>query len=167
MHRAVGGITENDVTLAQASDALIVGFNVRPDRGARELAEKEGVEIRTYQVIYQIIDDINAALTGMLAPEYEEVVLGQAEIRRLIRTPRATVAGCYVLEGRVVRNGKARLLRSGVVVWTGTIGSLRRFKDDVPEVASGFECGIALAGYNDIRESDVIEVFEQREVART
>jgi translation initiation factor IF-2 len=168
VHRAVGGITENDVTLAAASDAIIIGFNVRPDRTARELAEKEGVEIRTYDVIYQIIDDIGAALLGLLAPEYEEVVTGQAEVRQVFRVPRfGAIAGSYVLEGRVTRNSKARLIRDGVVVWTGQVGSLRRFKEDAAEVAAGFECGIGLAGYNDLRERDIIELFEQREVARS
>jgi len=168
VHGAVGGVNENDVTLAEVTGAVIVGFNVRPDPKARRSAEQEGIEIRTYGIIYELLDDLEAMLVGNLTPDQEEVVLGSAEVRALFKVPRAgTIAGCYVTEGVVQRGAKARLLRGGVVVHTGEIGSLRRFKDDVREVATGFECGIGLEGYNDVKEGDVIEVFEIREVART
>jgi translation initiation factor IF-2 len=165
---AAGGITENDVSLAMASDAIVVGFNVRPDRQAVDLAEKEGVDIRTYRVIYDAIDDIKAALSGMLAPEKQEVELGQAEVRQTFRVPRlGMVAGCYVTQGTIARDARARLVRDGIVVYEGRIGSLRRFKDDVREVASGYECGIGIEGFQDIKEGDLIEAFEVREVARS
>lgn len=167
LRRAVGAINENDVTLAQASGAIIVGFNVRPDAGARQLAEKEGVDVRLYEVIYQLLDDIDKATKGLLAPLEEEVVVGAAEIRDLFRTPKGVVAGCYVTEGKMVRNSKARLLREGTIIHSGEIGSLRRFKEDVREVASGYECGIMIEGYNDVKAGDIIEAFEVREVART
>jgi translation initiation factor IF-2 len=165
---AAGGITENDVSLAMASDAIVVGFNVRPDKQAVDLAEREGVDIRTYRVIYDAIDDIKAALSGMLAPEKQEVELGQAEVRQTFRVPRlGVVAGCYVTQGTIPRDARVRLVRDGVVVYEGRIGSLRRFKDDVREVASGYECGIGIEGFQDIKEGDVIEAFEVREVARS
>jgi translation initiation factor IF-2 len=166
LRKGVGAIGESDVTLAQASDAIIVGFGVRPDAGARQLAEREGVDVRTYEVIYQLLDDIGAALKGLLAPEEHEVVLGAAAVRATFRVPRAVVAGCYVTEGKVVRSARARLLRDGAVVYTGKIGTLRRFKDDAREVAAGFECGITLEDYNDVKEGDVIEAFEVRELPR-
>ncbi len=165
---AAGGITENDITLAMASQAIVVGFNVRPDKAAVDLADKEGVDIRTYRVIYDAIDDIKAALSGMLAPEKQEHELGQAEIREIFRVPRiGVVAGCYVTNGTIGRDARARLVRDGVVVYEGKIGSLRRFKDDVKEVAAGYECGIGIEGYQDVKEGDVIEAFEIREVARS
>jgi len=165
---AAGGITENDVSLARASDAIVVGFNVRPDKQAVDLAEREGVDIRTYRVIYDAIDDVKAALSGMLAPEKQEVELGQAEVRQTFRVPRlGVVAGCYVTQGTIQRDGRVRLVRDGIVVYEGKIGSLRRFKDDVREVAAGYECGIGIEGYQDIKEGDVIEAFEVREVARS
>ncbi len=165
---AVGGINENDVTLAEVTGAVIVGFNVRPDPKARRAAEQAGIEVRTYGIIYELLDELEAFLVGRLAPDQEEVVLGSAEVRALFKVPRAgTIAGCYVIEGVVQRAAKARLLRAGVVVYNGRIDSLRRFKDDVREVASGFECGIGLENFNDVKEGDVIEVFEIREVART
>ena len=165
---AAGGITENDVSLARASDAIVVGFNVRPDKQAVDLAEREGVDIRTYRVIYDAIDDVKAALSGMLAPEKQEVELGQAEVRQTFRVPRlGVVAGCYVTQGTIPRDGRVRLVRDGIVVYEGRVGSLRRFKDDVREVASGYECGIGIEGYQDIKEGDVIEAFEVREVARS
>ncbi|HTG47475.1 MAG TPA: translation initiation factor IF-2 [Actinomycetota bacterium] len=163
-----GGITENDVTLAVASDAIIVGFNVRPSAGARELAEKEGVDIRTYKVIYDAIDDIKAALSGLLKPEERERVLGDAEVRQTFRVPKlGVVAGSYVQNGVIRRNAKARLVRDGVIVYDGKIGSLRRFKDDAAEVREGFECGIGLENYQDVKEGDVIEAYEVEEVARS
>jgi translation initiation factor IF-2 len=168
VHRGVGGISENDVSLALASEAVVVGFNVRPDVGARELAEREGVDVRLYRVIYQALDEIRQALSGLLAPEEREVELGRAEVRALFRVPRlGVVAGCMVTHGSIARGSLARLVRDGTIVYTGRVGSLRRFKDDVREVAEGFECGIGLENYQDIHEGDVIEAYEVREVART
>ncbi len=166
--RGVGGITENDVQLARASTATIIGFNVRPDRRARELAEVGNVEIRTYEIIYKLIEDIEAAMLGMLAPEFEEVVTGEAEVRQVFRIPRVgAIAGCYVRSGTITRGSKVRFLRDGVIIWKGTVNSLRRFKDDVREVQSGFECGIGLSDYQDLKEGDIIETFEEREIPRT
>jgi translation initiation factor IF-2 len=167
LHRGVGGINENDISLAAASGAIVIGFNVRPDPNARELAAKEGVDLRLYRVIYQALDDIRAALAGMLTPEEQEVELGRAEVRELFRTPRGVIAGCRVTHGTITRNSQARLVRDGTVLYTGRVGSLRRFKDDVREVAEGFECGIGLENYQDVHEDDVIETFEVREIART
>jgi translation initiation factor IF-2 len=167
LRRAVGAINENDVNMARASGAIIVGFGVRPDAGSRQLAEKEGVDVRLYEVIYQLLEDIERATKGLLAPIQEESVTGSAEVREVFRTPRAVVAGCYVTEGRINRGARARLLREGRVIYTSEIASLRRFKDDVREVAAGYECGIVIQGYNDIKQGDVIEAFEIREVART
>jgi translation initiation factor IF-2 len=168
MHGAIGGINENDVKLAEVTEAVIIGFNVRPDGKTRRLAEEKAIEIRTYGIIYELLEDIEAMLVGRLAPDEVEVVLGTAEVRALFKVPRmGTVAGCYVTEGEIVRNSKARLLRDGVVVFDGVIGSLRRFKDDVRAVAAGFECGIGLAGFNDVKEGDTIEAYQIEEVART
>jgi translation initiation factor IF-2 len=163
-----GGITENDVQLAMASDAIIVGFNVRPNASARELAEKEGVDIRVYRVIYDAIDDIKAALSGMLKPEEREKILGEAEVRQMFRVPKlGVIAGSYIRSGTIRRNATARLVRDGVVVYDGKIGSLRRFKDDVAEVRDGYECGIGLANFQDLKEGDLIEAYEVEEIART
>ncbi|HWC12380.1 MAG TPA: translation initiation factor IF-2, partial [Acidimicrobiales bacterium] len=168
VHRAVGGITENDVQLAAASTATIFGFNVRPDRKARELAEQSDVEIRTYQIIYQVLEDVEKAMVGLLAPEFEEVVTGEAEVREVFRVPRVgAVAGCYVRNGVITRGSKVRFLREGVVIWTGTITSLKRFKDDVREVATGYECGIGLSDFQDLHRGDIIETYEEREIPRT
>ena len=168
IHSAAGGITENDVMLASASNAMVVGFNVRPNQEARALAEREGVEIRTYRVIYQLTEDIEQALVGMLRPVSEEVTLGEAEVRALIRISRyGTIAGSYVTSGNLRRGASVRIIREGAIVHETTIDSLKRFKDDVREVAEGFECGIHLAGYDDVKEGDVLEVFEVREVERT
>jgi translation initiation factor IF-2 len=169
IHRGVGAITENDVTLAKASDAVIIGFNVRPEGKARDLAERERVDVRYYSVIYQAIEDVENALRGMLKPEFEEVQLGTAEVREVFRVPRiGNVAGCIVRDGTINRNSKARLVRDGAVVAENlTVESLRRFKDDVTEVREGFECGIGLGSFNDIKVEDVIETFELREIART
>jgi translation initiation factor IF-2 len=168
IHRAVGGITENDVTFATASNATILGFNVRPDRGARELAEVNDVEIRTYEIIYKLIEDIESAMVGMLAPEFEEVVTGEAEVREIFRVPRiGAIAGCHVRHGVITRGTKVRFLRDGVIIWKGSITSLRRFKDDVREVHEGFECGIGLSNNQDLQPGDVIETFEEREIPRT
>ena len=164
---AAGAITESDINLALTSNAIVVGFNVRPDAQARDLAEKEGVDVRLYRVIYDAIDDIRSALAGMLSPEQQETELGRAEVRALFRVPRAgVIAGCYVLEGTIVRNARARVVRDGVVAYDGRVSSLRRFKDDVREVAEGFECGIGIENFNDIKEGDIIEAYEVREVAR-
>jgi translation initiation factor IF-2 len=164
---AAGAVTESDIKLAMASRAIVVGFNVRPDATARELAEREGVDVRLYRVIYDAIDDIRAALSGMLKPEERENELGRAEVRALFRVPKVgVVAGCMVLQGTIVRNARARVVRDGVVVYDGRIGSLRRFKDDTREVAEGFECGIGIENFNDVKEGDIIEAYEVREVAR-
>ncbi len=168
IHGAVGGINENDVSLAEVTTAVIVGFNVRPEPKARKAAEEAGVEIRTYGIIYELLDEIEQLLVGQLAPEEMEQVLGTAEVRAVFKVPRAgTVAGCYVIEGVMQRGARARLLRDGVVIHDGVISSLKRFKDDVREVASGFECGIGFENYNDIKEGDSIEDYVIREVART
>lgn len=168
VHTAVGGINENDVTLAEVTEAVIVGFNVRPEPKARRAAEQAGVEVRTYGIIYELLDEIEQLLVGQLAPDEEEVVLGTAEVRAIFKVPRAgTIAGCYVLEGTVQRGAKARLLRDGIVIHDGIISSLKRFKDDVREVQSGFECGMGFEDYNDVKEGDNIEVYTVREVART
>ncbi|MDP9432455.1 MAG: translation initiation factor IF-2, partial [Actinomycetota bacterium] len=168
IHRGVGAITENDVTLAKASDAIILGFNVRPEGTARDLADRERVDVRLYRVIYQAIEDIEAALKGMLKPEYEEVQLGTAEVREVFRVPRiGNVAGSLVRSGTIVRNSKARLVRDGVVVADNlTVESLKRFKEDAREVLEGYECGIGLGSFNDIKMDDVIETFEMREKPR-
>ena len=163
----VGAITESDVSLAMASRAVVIGFNVRPDVAARELAEREGVDIRLYRVIYDAIDDVRSALAGMLSPDQQEVELGRAEVRATFRVPRlGVVAGCMVVGGTIVRNARARVVRDGVVVYEGRVGSLRRFKDDVREVAEGYECGIGIENFQDVKEGDIIEAFEVREVAR-
>ncbi len=168
IHKAVGGINENDVGLAAASNATIIGFNVRPDRRSRELAESQDVEIRTYEIIYKVLEDIEAAMVGMLAPEFEEVVTGDAEVREIFRVPRAgMVAGCYVTNGSITRGSKVRFIRDGVVIWKGSINTLRRFKDDVREVQTGFECGIGLSDFQDLRQGDIIETFEDREIPRS
>ncbi len=168
VRRAVGGINENDVSLAAASNATLIGFNVRPDRRAREAAEAQHVEIRTYEIIYKMLEDIQAAMVGILAPEFEEVVTGEAEVREVFRVPKiGGVAGCYVQNGVITRGTKVRFLRDGVIIWKGSITSLRRFKDDAREVAAGFECGIGLSDFQDLQRGDVIEAFEDREIPRT
>jgi translation initiation factor IF-2 len=168
VHAAVGGITESDVNLAVASKAVIIGFNARADASARKLAEANGVDIRYYNIIYDAVDEIKAAMSGMLAPEKREQALGLVEIRQVILVSKVgAIAGCYVLEGLVRRGASVRLLRNNVVVWTGELDSLKRFKDDVKEVKAGFECGLTLKNFNDIKEGDQLEVFEVQEVART
>jgi translation initiation factor IF-2 len=167
VHSGAGAITEQDVTLAQTAEAIVVGFNVRPNANARELAEHEGVDIRLYRVIYDAIDDVKAALSGMLKPEERERILGEAEVRQTFRVPRlGVVAGCYVTSGTIPRNARVRLVRDGVVAYEGRVGSLRRFKDDVAEVREGFECGIGLENFQDVKEGDVIEAFDVEEIAR-
>lgn len=165
---APGGINESDVMLASASDAVIIGFNVRPLADARRAAGSEGVEIRTYSVIYKITEDLRAAMEGMLEPEEVEEALGQAEVKELFRASRVgTIAGCQVTDGKVVRGAEVRLVREGTVVWTGRVGSLRRFKDDVREVEEGLECGVVLEGYQDVKVGDVLEVFETKRIEKT
>ncbi|MBX6376991.1 MAG: translation initiation factor IF-2, partial [Clostridia bacterium] len=167
LHAAVGGISESDVMLASASEAVVVGFNVRPDGKARALAQETGVEVKTYRIIYELVDDIRAALSGLLSPKLEEVVVGRAETRATFRVPDiGTVAGLYVTEGKVVRGGMARVIRDGVVVHEGPVASLKRFKDDVREVSAGYECGMTIERFQDIKIGDVIEVYQQRQVAR-
>ncbi len=167
VHRAVGSITENDITLAATTNATIIGFNVRPDRKVRELAEAEDVEIRTYEVIYKLIEDIEKAMKGLLAPEFEEVVTGEAEVRELFRAPKVgAVAGCFVRSGVITRGSKVRFLRDGVIIWKGAINTLRRFKDDVKEVREGFECGISLTDFQDLKQGDLIETYDLREIER-
>ena len=168
VHSAVGAVSENDIQLAATSGATIIGFNVRPDRKARALAEAEQVEIRTYEVIYQVIEDIQAALLGMLSSTFEEVVAGDAEVREIFRIRGVgAVAGCYVTHGVISRGSKVRFLREGTVIWKGEIRSLRRFKEDTAEVRAGFECGIGLSNFQDLKSGDVIETYDEREVLPT
>ncbi len=168
VHRAVGGITENDITLANATNATIIGFNVRPDGKARKLAEQEEVEIRTYEIIYKLIEDIEQAVIGMLEPEFEEQVTGEAEVREIFRVPKlGAIAGCYVRSGVITRGSKVRFLRDGTIIWKGDITSLKRFKDDAREVREGFECGIGLSDFQDLKPGDLIETYQDVEIART
>jgi translation initiation factor IF-2 len=166
IHEGVGAITDSDVSLAETADAIIIGFNVRPTVTAKSIAEKAGVEIRSYKVIYDIINDIEKALKGLLEPEFKEIVLGRLEIREVFKASNiGTVGGSYVIQGVIERSAQARLLRDGVVIFEGKIASLKRFKEDVREVKEGFECGIKLDGYDDIKEGDEIECFKLEEVA--
>ncbi len=168
VRRGVGGILKSDIELAMASNATIIGFNVRPERQVREFADAEKVEIRTYEVIYHLLEDIEAAMVGMLAPEFEEIVTGDAEVREIFSVPRVgKIAGCYVTNGEITRGSKVRFLREGTIIWKGAVASLRRFKDDVREVRSGFECGIGLTDFQDLKPGDVIETYDERETART
>ena len=165
---AVGGISESDVNLAIASKAVILGFNTRADVGARKLAEGNGIDIRYYNIIYDAVDDVKAAVSGMLTPDRKEEIIGMAEIRQIFRASKiGTIAGCMVTSGVVRRSARLRLLRNNVVVFTGELDSLKRFKDDAKEVKEGFECGLNIKGYNDIEEGDQLEFFEIKEVART
>ncbi|MGH2691327.1 MAG: translation initiation factor IF-2 [Actinomycetota bacterium] len=168
LRSGVGAVTENDINLAQASEAIVMGFSVRPDAKAREVAEREGIDLRLYTVIYQAVDDVKQALSGLLTPEEKEAELGRAEVRATFKVPRmGMVAGCYVVSGTLTRGNRARLVRDGTVVYDGKIETLRRFKDDVREVAEGFECGVGLENFQDMKEGDVIEAYEVREVARS
>jgi translation initiation factor IF-2 len=163
IHRGVGGINESDVMLAAASEGVILAFNVRPVGEARQVADREGVEIRSYAVIYRAIDELRAAMQGMLEPAEVETNLGQAEVRQLFRASKiGTIAGSFVTEGKVTRGAKVRVVREGTVIYDTTIESLRRFNDDAREVASGFECGIVIANFQDLREGDVLETYETR-----
>ena len=167
IHRGVGQITESDVLLASASDAIIIGFQVRPSQNARSLAEKEGIDIRIYSIIYEAINEIKNAMEGMLEPTEEEVVAGNVEVREIYKISKiGTIAGCYVTNGNILRNNKIRLIRDGIVVYTGKIKQLKRFKDDVNEVKNGYECGLSIADFNDIKVGDVIESFEIKEIKR-
>ncbi|MFW5648372.1 MAG: translation initiation factor IF-2 [Candidatus Alkaliphilus sp. MAG34] len=167
IHGGVGGITETDVMLATASNAIIIGFNVRPTPSAGALAKRENVDIRSYRVIYKAIEDIEAAMKGMLDPEFEEEELGKAEVRATFKVPGVgIIAGCYIIEGRVLRNAKTRLVRDGIIIHEGDIGSLKRFKDDAREVTAGFECGIGISQFNDVKEGDIIEVYRMNEIER-
>ena len=166
LRQSTGMITENDVMLAAASDAIILGFGVDVDRTARSLAETEGVQIRTYTIIYKLIEDMERAARGMLEPVYEPRTQGRAEVRQIFRiSRRGTVAGCYVLEGRILRNSRARVIRGREELWDGELDTLRRFTEDVREVATGFECGISLAGFDDFVEGDIIESYTMERVS--
>jgi translation initiation factor IF-2 len=168
VQRGVGAITESDVLLAKAAGAIIIGFHVRPDNNARAAAEREGVDIRLYRIIYEAVNDVRAALEGLLRPEEREVVLGEAEVRQIFKVPRVgVVAGCAVRSGVITRAGRVRVIRDGTEVYEGAIASLKRFKDDVREVREGFECGISVENFNDIKVGDVIECYRTEEVART
>ena len=165
IHKAVGQITESDILLASASDAIVIGFQVRPSAGARKIAEKEEIDIRLYSIIYKAIEEIKEAMEGMLSPEFKEQIVGTAEIRETFKiTKFGTIAGCYVNDGRINRNHKVRIIREGIVVYSGELGSLKRFKDDVKEVKNGYECGLNIAKYNDIKVGDVVEAYEEVEV---
>ena len=167
VHTGVGAVTESDVMLASTSDAVIIGFNVRPSAAVSSMAERDNVQIRTYRVIYDIIDDVEIAMKGLLDPEFKEVILGTVEIRDTFKVPGVgVVGGAYVTEGKVVRNAQIRLVRDGIVIHEGKIASLKRFKDDAREVAQGYECGIGIENYNDIKEGDIIECFQMEEIKR-
>lgn len=167
IHGAVGAITETDVTLASASNAIIIGFNVRPDSNAQAAAEKESVDVKTYRVIYNAIEDIKAAMVGMLEPDYKEVILGKAEVRQIYKISNVgTIAGCYVQEGKMVRNCKVRIIRDGIVIFESELASLKRFKDDVKEAAEGYECGLSIEKFNDIKEGDIVEAYDIEEIKK-
>ena len=168
IHKAVGQVSESDILLASASSAIIIGFQVRPSGAARRLAEKEGVQIKLYSVIYKAIEEMKDAMEGLLSAKIEENVVGSAEIRETFKISKVgTIAGCFVIDGNIKRNNKVRVIREGVVVYTGTLGSLKRFKDDVKEVAKGFECGLNIDRFNDIKVGDVVEAYEEVEVKQT
>lgn len=167
IHSGVGAITDSDIMLSSASNAIVIGFNVRPTSSAIALVEREQVDMRTYRIIYELIEDLEKAMKGMLDPEYKEVVIGQAEVRNIFKVSGVgTIAGCYVIDGKITRSAKARLVRDGIVIYDGSIGSVRRFKDDVKEVNRGYECGITLENFNDIKEQDIIEAYEMQEIER-
>ncbi|MBQ6392599.1 MAG: translation initiation factor IF-2, partial [Eubacterium sp.] len=167
IHGAVGAINESDVTLASASNAIIIGFNVRPDSMAKTMAEQEKVDMRLYRVIYNAIEDIEAAMKGMLDPVYAEKVIGHLEVRQIYKASGVgTIAGCYVTDGMVTKASQVRIVRDGIVIYEGTLASLKRFKDDVKEVKSGFECGLVFEKYNDVKEGDQVECFVMEEIPR-
>jgi len=168
IHNATGAITETDVMLASASNAIVIGFNVRADAKVQELADQEHVDLRYYDVIYQLLNEIKDAMVGMLEPVYQENVLGRAEVRQTFHVPKVgTIAGCYILDGRVERGSRVRVLRDQVVIYDGKVGSLRRFKDDVKEVKAGFECGIGVENFNDLKMNDILEAYELQEMKPT
>ncbi|RZJ52607.1 MAG: translation initiation factor IF-2, partial [Flavobacterium sp.] len=167
IHKGVGAITESDVLLASASDAIIIGFNVRPSASARTLADKEEIDIRNYSIIYDAIDDLRDAMEGMLSPEMKEEITGTAEIRETFKISKiGTIAGCMVTDGKIYRNSRIRIIREGVVIHTGELTALRRFKDDVKEVSKGYDCGMQIKNYNDIEQLDIIEAFQEVEVKK-
>ena len=167
LHSGAGAITKDDVNLASAFNAIIIGFNIRPDASARAAAEKEKVDVRLYTVIYSAIEDMEKAMKGMLEPEYKEVLLGHAEVRDVFKiTGAGTIAGCYVTDGKMQRNAQVRLLRDNVVMFTGKLSSLKHYKDDAKEMAAGFECGMSLEGYNEIKVGDVVECYIMEEIPR-
>jgi translation initiation factor IF-2 len=167
IHKGVGAITETDVMLASASDAIIIGFNVRPAGNARQIAQKEEIDIRSYSIIYDAINDLKDAMEGMLSPEMKEEVTGTAEIREIFKVSKVgTIAGCMVTDGKIFRNSKIRIIREGVVVFTGELATLKRFKDDVKDVAKGYDCGMQIKNYNDIEQLDIIEAFQEVEVKK-
>ncbi len=167
IHKAVGGISESDVLLATASNAIIIGFQVRPSSSARKLAEKEEIEIRLYSIIYDAIEEVKSGIEGMLAPEEKEEVTATVEVRETFKISKVgTIAGCMVKEGKIIRNAKVRVIRDGIVVYTGTLGSLKRFKDDVKEVQAGYDCGLNIDGFNDIKNGDIIESYNIVEIKR-
>ncbi len=167
LHGAVGAITETDISLAAASNALVIGFNVRPDGNAITLAEKEDVDIKTYRIIYDAIEDIRTAMIGMLEPEYKEVVLGKAEVRQIYKVSNlGTIAGCYIIDGKVTRNSDVRIIREGIVIFESKLASLKRFKDDAKEVNTGYECGLSIEKYNDLKEGDIIEAYTMQEIKK-
>ena len=167
IHKAVGQISESDIMLAAASNAIVIGFQVRPSMAARKIAEKEEIDIRQYSIIYDAIEELKSAMEGMLSPEIKEQVISTLEVRETFKiTKVGTIAGCMVKEGKIKRNSKVRLIRDGIVIYTGDLAALKRFKDDVKEVASGYECGVSITNYNDIKVDDLIEAFEEVEVSR-
>ena len=168
IHKAVGGISESDVLLAAASNAIIVGFQVRPSMGARKIAEREGIQIRLYSVIYDAINEVKSGIEGMLAPEEKEEIAATAEVRETFKISKiGTIAGCMVKEGKLTRTSKIRLIRDGIVIHTGVLGSLKRFKDDVKEVAAGYDCGLNIENYNDVKVGDIVEAYQIVEVKRS
>jgi translation initiation factor IF-2 len=168
VHKGVGQITESDVSLANASDAIIIGFQVRPSLQAARMAEQENIEIRTYSIIYDAIEEIKSAMEGLLEPKMEKRTTCNVEIRETYKINNiGTIAGCYVLDGKIARNSRINLVRDGIVIFTGELSSLKRFKDDVKEVATGYECGLMVKNYNDVRIGDILEGFEEVEVKRT
>lgn len=167
IHTGVGAITESDVNLASASNGIIIGFNVRPDGNARKAAESEDVEIRLHNIIYKVMEEIESAMKGMLDPEFEEKIIGQVEVREIFKVSKiGTIAGSYVTDGKVTRNSGIRVIRDGVVIYEGEIDALKRYKDDAKEVAQGYECGITIKNFNDLKIGDIIEPYEMQEIER-
>ncbi|MER2008362.1 MAG: translation initiation factor IF-2, partial [Psychrobacillus sp.] len=167
IHTGAGAITESDISLAAASNAIVIGFNVRPDTNAKRAAEQEGVDIRLHRIIYKVIEEIEAAMTGLLDPEFQEKIIGQAEIRETFKVSKVgTIAGSYVTEGKITRDSGVRVIRDGIVIFEGELDTLKRFKDDAKEVAKGYECGITIKNFNDVKENDIIEAYIMEEIKR-